>query len=247
MRGRRRASCGCLRDSRRRSQRSAPLSEGQANATSINALLTLGVRHGHEIEFSASGDDAQTALNALSDLAKANFGDDDANTADASTPSNTALHALSLKGIAASRGAAIGAAYFLKARASAATQQIETTEQAQARLQTAIAQTQTTIAQTRDRMAQQGNRAAAGIIDAHLLLLSDAALIGTANRFIADEGMSALPAWQKACELVAAQFEALEDSHLRQRAADVRDVAGRLKRASLRSMAQSQPCHQTQC
>ena len=201
------------------------LSKGPANATSINALLTLGVRQGHEIEFSASGDDAQAALNVLSELAKANFGDDDANAADAGIPSITAaLHALSLKGIIASRGAAIGVAHFLQAHISTATQQVESTEQAQARLQKALAQTRTAITQTRERMAQQGNRAAAGILDAHLLLLSDASLIDAANRFMFDEGMRALPAWQKSYEAVASQFESLEDSYLRQRAADVRDV-----------------------
>ena len=45
----------------------------QANAASIMAILSLGVRQGDTINVRASGDDAQAALNALSELVSANF------------------------------------------------------------------------------------------------------------------------------------------------------------------------------
>ncbi len=45
----------------------------QANALSITAVLSLGVRQGDTITVRASGDDAQAALDALSELVQANF------------------------------------------------------------------------------------------------------------------------------------------------------------------------------
>ncbi len=50
---------------------------GPANAKSISAIMTLGVLQGHEVLISASGFDAQAALNAIKGLADDNFGDVD--------------------------------------------------------------------------------------------------------------------------------------------------------------------------
>src|SRR5581483_10323752 len=48
---------------------------GPVNAKSINAVTTLGVLQGHEIEIMAAGADAQAALDAIQHLADENFGD----------------------------------------------------------------------------------------------------------------------------------------------------------------------------
>src|SRR5918911_5448017 len=48
---------------------------GPADARSLNAVATLGVAHGHEIEVGASGREADAALEAIRALAAANFGD----------------------------------------------------------------------------------------------------------------------------------------------------------------------------
>ncbi len=45
------------------------------NAKSILSVLTLGVHQGYEIEVNAEGDQAQEALQAISDLIKNNFGE----------------------------------------------------------------------------------------------------------------------------------------------------------------------------
>jgi phosphocarrier protein FPr len=50
---------------------------GPANAKSITGVLTLGARFGHSLSLTATGPDAQEALNALRQLAEANFGDND--------------------------------------------------------------------------------------------------------------------------------------------------------------------------
>ncbi len=49
--------------------------QGPASAKSMIGIMTLGVVQGHEILVSASGFDAQAALDAITDLADHNFGD----------------------------------------------------------------------------------------------------------------------------------------------------------------------------
>jgi phosphocarrier protein FPr len=51
--------------------------QGPVSAKSINAVMALGVLQGHEILISASGLDAQAALDAIKGLADDNFGDVD--------------------------------------------------------------------------------------------------------------------------------------------------------------------------
>lgn len=55
--------------------RNATKNSGQANAKSILSILTLGVTQGHEIEIETSGEGADEALGALTDLVENNFGE----------------------------------------------------------------------------------------------------------------------------------------------------------------------------
>src|SRR5512139_293106 len=86
---------------------------GPVSAQSINGLMTLAVRQGHEIVVTASGPDAEAGLAALQALAQANFGDED----QASTPTPEECraavappHASFLQGLPASPGIATGLA-----------------------------------------------------------------------------------------------------------------------------------------
>ena len=56
--------------------RNSTAQRGPVSAKSINAVVTLGVRPGHEIQLRATGPDAEAALAALQALAEANFGDE---------------------------------------------------------------------------------------------------------------------------------------------------------------------------
>ncbi len=68
---------------------------GPADARSLSALITLGVRQGHDIRVQAAGADATAALAALRELADDNFGDEngDAPAAAAPAPAHTHLSA----------------------------------------------------------------------------------------------------------------------------------------------------------
>jgi multiphosphoryl transfer protein len=81
----------------------------------------------------------------------------------------------------------------------------------------------------RARIAKEAGEAEAGIFDAHLLLLDDAALLGPAKDAV-DAGKSADAAWRDAAVATAEAWRGLDDPYLQERAADVEDVGGRVLR-----------------
>jgi phosphoenolpyruvate-protein phosphotransferase len=69
----------------------------------------------------------------------------------------------------------------------------------------------------------------AGIFEAQALMLEDPELVGRAERLVRDAQCPAERAIEQAGAEVAAQLESLPDEYLRARAADVRDVAARVR------------------
>ncbi|HLF29335.1 MAG TPA: phosphoenolpyruvate--protein phosphotransferase [Anaerolineae bacterium] len=227
---------------------------GPANAKSINAVATLGVRQGHQIELIAAGPDAEAALAALRQLADDNFGDkDDEGLATKDEPpplrhgpqpetsraggkrrrsdklqpdSSLRLHPSSfLKGLPASPGIAIGPArLFRPTAANIPAHTIANPQKEWDALLKAIEQTRVQIRALRAAVARRADRYSAEIFDAHLLFLDDEALREPARRAIFDDHLNAAAAWQRATEQVAAEYRALDDEYLRARAADVTSV-----------------------
>ncbi len=81
----------------------------------------------------------------------------------------------------------------------------------------------------RAQIAGQAGEAEAGIFDAHLMLLDDAALLGPAKAAV-DAGESAEVAWRDAALATAEEWRRLDDPYLQERAVDVEDVGGRVLR-----------------
>src|SRR3989442_13199369 len=79
----------------------------------------------------------------------------------------------------------------------------------------------------RAKVAAEAGQAEAAIFDAHEMFIDDAALLQKAQQTI-DRGVNAEAAWADAIEFFASQLEQLPDPTLRARAADVRDVGGRV-------------------
>ena len=101
----------------------------------------------------------------------------------------------------------------------------------QAELERLAAAVQMSREQLRDLAA--GLALAAGekeaqIFRIHLLLLDDPMLAGAAKQAIEREGLSAEQAVARTAGQLVAQFQALRDNYLRQRAADVEDIGRRL-------------------
>jgi phosphoenolpyruvate-protein phosphotransferase/dihydroxyacetone kinase phosphotransfer subunit len=222
----------------------ATTGSGPASARSLNALATLGVRQGHEVDVTASGPQADEALAALSALAERDF--DDVEPTPVEPPSEVAPAAAegALAGLPASPGIALGPARELYVPLGSPMLIYEAGDPPSewAHLQTALGQVKDEIAQTREEAAARVGEYEAAIFDAHLLFLEDETLLEPTRRAIFEGQEDAPSAWSAATEEAASAYEALNDPYLQARAADVRDVAqrvidalrGRVARPSLR-------------
>jgi phosphotransferase system enzyme I (PtsI) len=134
-----------------------------------------------------------------------------------------------MQGIGAAPGIAVGrAVVWREQRLEAGTGPGAGPQAELARLAAAL---QTSREQLRDLAA--GLATAAGekeaqIFRTHLLLLDDPMLAGAAKAAIEREGLSSEQAVARTAGQLVAQFQALKDNYLRQRAADVEDLGRRL-------------------
>jgi phosphocarrier protein FPr len=95
------------------------------------------------------------------------------------------------------------------------------------RLRGAIAQARRELAQDRDEAGRAAGENTAGILDAQVLLLSDAAVTDAAET-AARDGAAAADAWRQAADSVAATYREMENEYQRARADDVDDVSRRV-------------------
>lgn len=211
----------------------------RVDARSFNSVMTLGVRQGHELEFSATGPEAAQALEALRLLTAAHFGDEQPaqpqpNSGQELPPSHEGISGPWLAGIMASPGIAIGPATVLRpANDEEVTAAVAPPQEEWARLQRAIETVRGELVAMRDNMASRSGSQSAGIFEGHLLLLGDDELLRMAREGVHLGAGGALVAWRAAVETMALRYEALKDELLRSRSADVRDV-GRQVESALR-------------
>ena len=199
---------------------------GPARVTSLNAVATLGVLKGHEIEISAEGPHATDALDALGALAARRFDEVDGPEPEAiPTPTSAAGPRGAIVGRPASPGGAVGPARHLHPTLLAIPER-ETGDPAAelAAIDLAIEATREDIGARRTAIARSAGEAEASIFDAHLLFLQDDDLLGVARHSIGEGGASAERAWSDAVDTLAEQWESLDDPYLRARVADVRSV-----------------------
>ena len=214
-----------------------------ANAKSINQVATLGVRQGDTITIRAAGPDAAAALAALQALADDNFGDREEGqgrrgpdgSPGARRPtdplSTDPLNPVSLKGIPASPGVAIGPSALYRPRPpEVVTRSIEDTAGEWRRLQDAVAVARDEIGALHRRAVAQVGPDEAAIFEAHLLFLQDPLLVEATRDRIYAEKINAEAAWQGQTADMAATYRDMADDYMRARAADVEDVAQRVLR-----------------
>jgi phosphocarrier protein FPr len=220
--------------------RNVSTGRGPAAASSLNAIATLGVAEGDEIEIVASGPQAGEAIEALTGLAKRNF-DEEAQATAPSSPSERAPEAAAeplpdgvLRGFSASPGLALGPARRFHAVALEVPPGPATDEGAEiALLDRSIESTAVAIIAQRDRVAAGAGEQEAAIFDAHLLFLRDEALLQPAHDAIRHDHRTAAQAWQATIERSASAWDAIEDGYLRARAADLRSVGDQVLAAVL--------------
>jgi multiphosphoryl transfer protein len=218
-------------------------SRGPVDATSLNALATLGVVQGHEIHVRAWGPDAEEAVKAIEALAADNFGDPVVDAAPATSPSVVSDEALprgGLAGLPASPGVALGPARHLRhAPVDLPTEPAGDAKDEIARLDSAIRAATGEIGELRAQVSLAAGGYEAEIFDAHVLMLEDPTLQEGARALIRDENRNAADAFWTIIQQSARELEALDNARLRERGRDVIDVGQRVVRHILDQPAQT--------
>jgi phosphotransferase system enzyme I (PtsI) len=96
------------------------------------------------------------------------------------------------------------------------------------RFEQVLVQTRKQINEVQRRVHQNMSGSEGDIFDAHLLMLEDRVVIDEVIRQIRDEKTNADYAFHSVCERYVAAMEGAEDDYLRERAADMRDLTGRV-------------------
>ena len=204
---------------------------GPARARSLTDVATLGASQGHQVRVRARGSQAAQALDALLQLAARGF--DDAQVfAGPAVVTRPVVHDLAqadpgaIRGLAVSPGVAVGPARRLR-RGPPRPREQGTPQTELAALRAALDRASGDLQVLRDTLARQAGEAHATMLDAQLALLGDDALLDPARTAIA-RGQRAEAAWDAAVAGVAQRFAELDDSYLRARADDVREVGRRI-------------------
>jgi phosphocarrier protein FPr len=215
---------------------------GPASARSLNGVATLGVQQGHEVLIKATGPQAAQVLAAVRALAERDFGEPPETgppgagppaAAPAVPPAEPQAMAAGvrpadgtvLRGVPGSPGLAVGDAVHLRRAAVEVPRERGADPAAElARLDAALEATRREVQAARDSVAvRTGGEYEAGIFEAHLLFLSDEALLDPARRCIR-KGRNAADAWDSAVADVEAEWERLTDSYQRERVRDLDSI-----------------------
>jgi phosphocarrier protein FPr len=205
---------------------------GPSSARSLTSVSLLQARKGDVIRFSIRGADASEASEQLKELAAARFGEEAeakvaAPPATAQSGATAPVATGARGGVGASEGIAIGRALALSAALplpedGAAGEPAEEIE----RLSHALAQVSKDL---KSEGAPHG--AAAEILAAQALILSDPVLLDVVRAKVMAGAVSAAHAWREESTKLASSYAEMEDEYMRARAADVRDISVRVLRA----------------
>lgn len=201
------------------------------NAKSINQIITLGVRKGHEIMIAASGPDADEAILTLQKMIKDKFdeAEEEPDEADTTPRAVDATESNELTGIPVSSGIAIGPAYVYKPSLPEVREYVVQNIDAEvARFQNAIEEVKNNLETLQNESIRTMDQYDAAIFEAHLLYLNDPALTERTQAIIHEQQMNAEAAWQMAIEEMVSSYQSLDDPIVRDRQVDLLDVAAQV-------------------
>ncbi len=214
--------------------------DSQANAKSVVALMGLDLAHGDKVVLSATGEDAQDAVDTLSGLIAEGLGDEGCSPAPA--PATVAVTQDSLVvsvagqsddpdllvGVAAAPGLATGRIFQVR-RAETVVDESDADDPhiEQKRLDQALAEAHLQLDALKAALHAQRAAAKAAIFAAHQELLDDPDLLDIAWSAIA-KGKRADFAWHRAYTVHAERLAGLRNQLLAARANDLRDVGQRV-------------------
>ncbi|MFZ7132995.1 MAG: phosphoenolpyruvate--protein phosphotransferase [Eubacteriales bacterium] len=136
-----------------------------------------------------------------------------------------------MKGIAASPGIAISKAFVLKhEEIEISTQKVDDINFELSRLRNAIEASRAQIIGIKEVAVQELGEEEAQIFGAHLMVLDDPEYIGQVRELLNNEKITADNAVKQVTDQFVSIFECMEDEYLKERAADIKDVGGRIIR-----------------
>ncbi len=201
---------------------------GPSSGRSLTSVSLLQARKGDIVRFSIRGADAEEASVHLKQLAAARFGE--AATEGEETASVVAAKVDGEKkagaAVGASEGVAIGRALALNAAMPLPEECAPgSPEEEVARLNDGLARV------AKNLKSEASHGAAAEILAAQALILSDPVLLDAVRAKVMGDKVSAAKAWREECAKLADSYAAMDDEYMRARAADVRDISVRALRA----------------
>jgi phosphocarrier protein FPr/phosphocarrier protein len=199
--------------------------ERSAKARSPTAIMALNARRGDRILVSGIGEDREAAVQAIVELVGA--GEEKARSPEAAA-SPPAAARNEIAGVCALPGVALGTAMLWKRELAHAADSGGSVDEERAALEQARALVRARLEAFRTANAGP----ASGIAEAHIGLLDDEELNATAVAEI-DRGRSAARAWQLATSAAADALRQADNPLLRERVADLDDIAGQVASALL--------------
>ncbi len=138
---------------------------------------------------------------------------------------------MSLKGIGASPGIALGNALVIEHKElEVKKQNIKDVDAEVKKLQDAVELSKSELEKVKEKAAKELGEAEAEIFGAHLMVLEDPEFIGAAEEKIKTDSVNADYAVQEIRDMFVSMFESMDNDYMRERAADVKDVSDRVLR-----------------
>ncbi len=137
-------------------------------------------------------------------------------------------------GIAVSRGVAIGRAVLVASSRVDVAHYFVTPDEVRAEIARLLRGRDAVVhelATLKEELPEDAPHELAALLDVHLMLLHDEALTGSASQWIVDRHYNAEWALSAQLEVLARQFDEMEDDYLRERKADLEQVVERVLRA----------------
>jgi multiphosphoryl transfer protein len=207
------------------SEMSISIGGNSANARSPTAIMALNAKHGDRVQVTATGADAESALEAIMGLLS---GGEEAQASPVRTAPARPLAENEIGGVCALPGVAVGRAVHWQRQLSKVAENgrgVDVERRAFEAARSAV----------RARLHALGSEiggAASGVARAHIGLLDDEELVAAALVRI-DQGRSAASAWQLATSGAAETFRKAGNPLLQERVADLQDVAAQVTAALL--------------
>ena len=135
------------------------------------------------------------------------------------------------KGTGASPGIALGKALVIEhSELVIEKKTIENIDEEIQKLESAVKVSKEELTKVKEKALAELGEHEAEIFEAHLLVLEDPELIGSAISKIRDEKVNAEYALNEIKEMFVAMFESMDNEYMRERAADIKDVTNRVLR-----------------